>query len=159
MRLRGLLEPLENSTEFKGILKGVEGKKYPIGVYGASESGKGYLIGGLFESLGKSIVIVTQSDMEAKNLYEDLLLYTNEVYYFPAREMVFYNIDAISGDLRWARLKIINEILNKTKKIIVTSIDAFCAKYTPRKLFKEYTFQLKIGDEIDLKEITKKLVE
>ena len=37
---------------------------------------------------------------------------------------VFYNIDAISGDLRWARLKVIKEILqNKEKKIIVTSID------------------------------------
>ena len=35
---------------------------------------------------------------------------------FQLREMVFYNIDAISGDLRWARLKVINEILKKRKK-------------------------------------------
>lgn len=159
MRLRGILEPLKNSTEFQSILKDVENKKYPIGIYGASESGRGYIIGGLFDSIEKSMVIVTQSDMEAKNLYEDLVLYTNQVYYFPAKEVVFYNIDAISGDLRWARLKIINEILNDKKKIIVTSVDAFCAKYTPRELFKEYTMDLKIGDEINLKEIAKKLVE
>ncbi|OOM82056.1 transcription-repair-coupling factor [Clostridium puniceum] len=159
MRLKGLLEPLENSTEFQNIIKGVENKKYPIGVYGSSESGRGYIIDGIFESLDKSIIIVTQSDMEAKNLYEDLILYTNEVYYFPVKEMVFYSIDAISGDLRWERLKVINEILNKKKKIVVTSIDSFAAKYTPHKLFAEYSMKLKEGSEVNLKELSKKLIQ
>ncbi|AWK50372.1 transcription-repair coupling factor [Clostridium beijerinckii] len=159
MRLKGLLEPLENSIEFLNIIKGIENKKYPIGIYGTAESGRGYLIDGIFENIDKSMIIVTQSDMEAKNLYEDLILYTNEVYYFPVKEMVFYSIDAISGDLRWERLKVINEILNKKKKIIVTSIDAFAAKYTPHKLFLEYSMNLKEGDEVNLNEISKTLVQ
>ncbi|EKQ55981.1 MULTISPECIES: transcription-repair coupling factor [unclassified Clostridium] len=159
MRLKGLLEPLEGSIEFQNIMQGIERKKYPIGIYGASESGRGYILGGIFENIDKSMVIVTQSDMEAKNLYEDLIFYTSEVYYFPIREMVFYNIDAISGDLRWARLKVINEILNKKKKIIVTSIEAFAAKYTPHKLFLEYSMKLKEGDEVNLTEISKKLIQ
>ena len=46
---------------------------------------------------------------------------------------MFYNVDAISGDLRWARLKVIKEILqNERKKIIVTSIDALTS-YILRK--------------------------
>lgn len=101
MRLKGLLQPLESSEQFENIIKGIEAKRYPIGVYGTSESGRGYVIDSIFENIDKSMIIATQSDMEAKNLYEDLILYTNEVYYFPAKEMVFYNIDAISGDLRW----------------------------------------------------------
>ncbi len=159
MRLKGLLEPLENSIEFLNIIKGIENKRYPIGIYGAAESGRGYIVDGIFENIDKSMIIVTQSDMEAKNLYEDLILYTNEVYYFPVKEMVFYSIDAISGDLRWERLKVINEILNKKKKIIVTSIDAFAAKYTPHKLFIEYSMNLKEGDEVNLNEISKTLVQ
>ena len=159
MRLNGLLEPLENSAEFISIINSIKGKKYPVGIYGASESGRGYIIDGIFENIDKSMVIVTQSDMEAKNLYEDLILYTNEVYYFPAKEMVFYNIDAISGDLRWARLKVINEILNDKKKIIVTSIDAFAAKYTPHKLFLEYSMSLHENDEVNINEISKKLIQ
>src|SRR5471030_873164 len=159
MRLKGLLEPLESSMEFQNIIKGIENKKYPIGIYGASESGRGYIIDGIFENINKSMIIVTKSDMEAKNLYEDLILYTNEVYYFPVKEMVFYSIDAISGDLRWARLKVINEILNKKKKIIVTSVDAFVAKYTPHKLFLEYSIKLKEHDEVNLTEISKTLVQ
>lgn len=159
MRLKGLLQPLESSEQFENIIKGIEAKRYPIGVYGTSESGRGYVIDSIFENIDKSMIIATQSDMEAKNLYEDLILYTNEVYYFPAKEMVFYNIDAISGDLRWARLKVINEILNKKKKIIVTSIDSFAAKYTPHKLFVEYSMHLKENDEINIVEISKKLIQ
>lgn len=159
MRLKGLLEPLENSVEFQNIAKAIENKKYPIGIYGASESGRGYIISGILENIDKSIVIVTQSDMEAKNLYEDLSFYTSEVYYFPIKEMVFYNIDAISGDLRWARLKVINEILNKKKKIIVTSIDAFAAKYTPHNYFLDHSMKLKQGDEVNLALISKKMLQ
>ena len=159
MRLKGLLEPFENSVEFESIIADINNEKYPIGIYGVSESGRVYIMDNIFENINKSMVIVLQSDMEAKNVYEDLLLYTNDVYYFPAKEMVFYNIDAISGDLRWARLKVINEILKKKKKIIVTSIDAFSARYTPHKLFATYTMKFKENDEINLEEVSKKLIQ
>ena len=159
MRLKGLLEPFENSVEFENILGSINNERYPIGIYGIAESGRVYTIDSIFENIDRSMVIVTQSDMEAKNIYEDLLLYTNDVHYFPAKEMVFYNIDAISGDLRWARLKVINEILKKKKKIIVTSIDAFSARYTPHKLFADYTMKFKESDEINLIEVSKKLIQ
>lgn len=97
--------------------------------------------------------------MEAKNLYEDLNLYLSNVYYFPAKEIVFYNVDAISGDLRWARLNVIKEILSNNKNIIVTSIDAFAARYTPKDLFKTHTVSISVGDEVDFKELSKILVE
>lgn len=159
MRLKGLLEPFENSVEFENILGSINNERYPIGIYGIAESGRVYTIDSIFENIDRSMVIVTQSDMESKNIYEDLLLYTNDVHYFPAKEMVFYNIDAISGDLRWARLKVINEILKKKKKIIVTSIDAFSARYTPHKLFADYTMKFKESDEINLIEVSKKLIQ
>ena len=66
-----------------------------------------------YDELDKPFLIVTHSDVEAKNLYEDLSFYIPHVYYFPTKEVVFYNIDAISGDLRWERLKVIREMINK----------------------------------------------
>lgn len=159
MRLKGLIEPLINGEEFSSIHKYLENHRHPVEIEGLSESGRAYFINGVYESLNKSMVIVTHSDMEAKNLYEDLNLYMNNVYYFPAKEVVFYNIDAISGDLRWARLKVIKEILTKKKNIIVTSIDAFAVKYTPKKLFLDHKIKLKVQQEVDFKEITRLLVE
>lgn len=159
MRLKGLIKPLENSEKFEQIISDINSNRYPVNIYGVSESGKSYILDGLYENLNTSIVIVTHSDMEAKNLYEDLSFYTTDVYYFPTKEVVFYNIDAISGDLRWARLKVIKEMLNNKKKIIVTSIDAFASVYTPKELYESHSFTLNIGDEVNFRELAKKLVE
>ena len=159
MRLKGVLQPLCDNSTFCEIISSIKNNKYPININGLSDSGKSYSIFGIYEQIDSPMIILTNNDIEAKNMYEDLSFYTNDIYYLPAKEVVFYNIDAISGDLRWARLKVIKEILNNTKKIIVTSIDSLTSIYTPIDLFKEYNINLKIDDEVDFKDLSKKLIE
>ena len=160
MRLQGVMQPLKDNMKFKSITEKISEKTFPINIYGISESGKSYIINGIFEENDNSMVIVTHSDVDAKNLYEDLSFYTTDVFYFPVREVVFYNVDAISGDLRWARLKVIKEILqNERKKIIVTSIDSLTSLYTPKEYYLRYSMIIKTGDDIDLKEISKSLLQ
>ncbi|MFR4050816.1 MAG: transcription-repair coupling factor, partial [Clostridium perfringens] len=159
MRLQGLMAPLLNSEAFQKVKSFMESGNYPVMINGLSDSGKSYFINGIYEESDKPIVVVTHNDIEARNIYEDLSFYLPNVYYLPSREIVFYNIDAISGDLRWARLKVIKEMLRSTKKIIVTSIDAFAATYTPKELYKSHILKIKVGDEVDFKEISHKLIE
>lgn len=160
MRLQGVMNPLKIDSKFKKVLESIEKEQFPIDINGLSDSGKSYIINGIFDECNNSLVIVTHSDMDAKNIYEDLSLYLTEVYYFPIREIVFYNVDAISGDLRWARLKVIKEILqSKKKKVIVTSVDALTSLYTPKQYFLDYSITIGCGKEVDLKEISKKLLE
>ena len=160
MRLQGVMQPLKDNMKFKSITEKISEKTFPINIYGISESGKSYIINGIFEENDNSMVVVTHSDVDAKNLYEDLSFYTTDVFYFPVREVVFYNVDAISGDLRWARLKVIKEILqNERKKIKVTSIDALTSLYTPKEYYLRYSMIIKTGDDIDLKEISKSLLQ
>ena len=160
MRLRGLLQPFQENNKFITVINSIKNRRFPINIAGLSESGKSYVIDGIFNEIDNSLVIVTHNELEAKNLYEDLSLYSTNVYFLPIREVVFYNVDAISGDLRWARLKVIKEILNnKDKKIIVTSVDAITALYTPRQKYLNYSITIKNGDEVDLKDISKKLIE
>ena len=160
MRLQGLLQPLKENEKFISILNELKKKSFPIDIVGLSESGKSYIIDAIFSEIEDSLVVVTHNEIEAKNLYDDLSFYSTNVYFLPIREVVFYNVDAISGDLRWARLKVIKEILNnKNKKIIVTSIEAMTALYTPREKYLSYSINIKNGDEVDLKEISTKLIE
>lgn len=153
------MTPLLNSDSFEKVKSFIERESYPLMISGLSDSGKSYFINGIYEATNRPMVIVTHNDIEARNIYEDLSFYLPNVYYLPSREIVFYNIDAISGDLRWARLKVIKEMLRSNKKIIVTSIDAFAAIYTPKELFKSHVLKIKLGDELDLKEISQKLIE
>jgi len=159
MRLEGLMKSLKDNGDFKDILTSVENKKLPAAVFGLSDSSRAYLLGGLFQELDKSFVIFAQSDMEARNIYEDLALYTTSVYFLPSREVVFYNIVAISGDLRWERLKVIRKILSPGKKIIVTSVEALVSTYIPVNLYREYTFKIREGDTLQLDDLNIKLLQ
>ena len=159
MRLSGLMKPLEESNQFKEILANVEKKIYPIGIYGLSESAKNYLVNGVYEQLDKSILILTHSDVEAKNIYDDLSFYVNKVYYFPTKEMGFYNADAVSGDLRWERLKVMKKIMESGKKIIITCIEAIAATYIPVDLLKQYIFKLSVGSTLNFNSFSEKLIQ
>ncbi|KAA8672969.1 transcription-repair coupling factor [Clostridium sp. HV4-5-A1G] len=159
MRLEGLMKPIKKSDKFKNVIKEISRDKFPIGVYGLSESARSYLTYGIYETLDKPILIVTHSDVEARKLYEDLSFYLSQVYYFPTKEVVFYNIDAISGDLRWERLKVIRQILNSRKKIIITCVESLSSVYIPVELYRRYMFKVSVGDVLDLKDIAERLIQ
>ncbi|MBU5592103.1 transcription-repair coupling factor [Clostridium sp. MSJ-4] len=159
MRFKGLLEPLKQSKEFASIKENIKENRYPISIYGISESAKSYIIDAIYEEEERPFFIISHSDLEAKNLYEDLSLYIPEIYYFPTKEVVFYNVDAISGDLRWERLKVIKEMIRPGKKVIVTSVEAFSPCYTPIDLYKKYNLKYNVGDVINIEDLTEKLIQ
>ncbi|HCO74859.1 MAG TPA: transcription-repair coupling factor [Clostridium sp.] len=159
MRLKGVMTPLKLSSEYRDIKRYINEEKYPLGIHGLSESGKSYLLYGVYEDIEKSMLVLTHNDMEAKNIYEDLSFYCNDVYYFPTREVTFYNVEAVSGDLRWERLKVLNKILHEGKCIVVTSIEALAASYAPVELFKKFSFEISLESTIDIRELSEKLVQ
>lgn len=159
MRLEGLIKPLKECREFNTIISDIQRRRFPIGVFGLSDSSRSYLIDGLFEEMDETVLILTHSDVEARNIYEDMLLYIPNVYYFPSKEVVFYNVYAISGDLRWERLKVIHELSKKGKNIIITCIETIASLYIPMELYKKYTYNFSVGEKLVLKEFAQKLIE
>ena len=158
MRLEGLQKELERSSGFKALRLGMKEKKYPVGVYGISESARAFLISSVYAKEKESLFVFAANDLDAKNLYEDLLLYERDVFYFPGRDLVFYNIDAVSGDLRWERLKVLKELMDPRKKIIVSTIDALTAAYAPLQHYQAYQMTIDKTMDINLKDLSEKLV-
>lgn len=159
MRLDGLIVPFKNSSEYLQVKKNIDEGVFPMSLWGLSDSGKSYIISALYENTDKTIFVVAPSDVEAKNIYEDLNFFLPYVYYLPTKEVVFYDVYAISGDLKWERLKIFNEICKKGKKVIVLSVESLCASYIPFNLYKKFTFSLKVGDTINLDDLNWNLIK
>ena len=159
MRLNPIKKQITKTKGFGEVNQGVSEKRYPIGVYGISDSARAAFISSFFNETEKSVYVFSWSDMEARAIYEDLQLWELDVFYLPARELVFYDADAISGDLRWERLRVLKEIAADQKKIIVTSIESLLSAWMPLKYFKDYTFNFRPGDVIDLENLAKRLIE
>ena len=159
MRLNQIKEHITKTKGFGEVNQGVSEKRYPIGVYGISDSARAAFISSFFNETDKSVYVFSWSDMEARAIYEDLQLWEMDVYFLPSRELVFYDADAISGDLRWERLRVLKEIAADQKKIIVTSVESLLSAWMPLKYFKDYTFNFRPGDVIELETLAKRLIE
>ena len=107
--------PLQNSKEYKDIINCINNKGSLL-INGLLAVQKPHIAYSMYRDLNRQTIFITNSDLEAKKVYDDLSFYSTNVYFLPIREVVFYNVDAISGDLRWARLKVIKEILNNKNK-------------------------------------------
>jgi transcription-repair coupling factor (superfamily II helicase) len=158
MRLQGLIDPLINDPKFKNVMKDINERQFPFQVNGLSDSGKAYFIYSVFNKSDKSIFIITSSDVEAKNLYEDLSFYYPSVYFLPAKPVVFYNVYAVSGDLRWERLKVIKQILTNEKKIIITSIESALSSCISPELYKKNIIKMSVGDSLNIDKLVNVLV-
>lgn len=158
MRLKGLVDPLMKNNEFKNIIEDLKESRFPFEINGLSDSGKACFIYSIFNECDKSIFIVTSSDVEAKNICEDLSFYYPSVYYLPSKPVVFYNVYAVSGDLRWARLKVIKEMLTEEKKIITTSVESIMSACIAPDLYKKNTIKLSLGDELNVDDLVNVLI-
>ena len=161
MRLRGIIDPLLKKDEFLSLTDNILQGETPVEISGISDSAKSYVISALHNNGNKPFLILTYSDMEARNIYEDLLFHCDRVEYFPAKEVVFYNIDAISGDLRWRRINVLKNVLSKKNNIVVTSIESVMSKYTPIDTFRKYIKknQLEFDNHFEKYMSLKKLTE
>ncbi len=104
------------------------------------------------------ICILTYNEIQAKKIYEDLKYFTDKVVLFPKKEIVAYDYIAESKDLPYQRIEALNEIKSKKNLIVVTTIEATMQKLLCKKTLYENELNFKIGENYNLEEIKRKLV-
>lgn len=139
--------------EYRRLLDNVKKGLSPVAVHGLSESQKSHIAYSLFDNIRNSMVFLTYNDLEAKKVYEDLCFFTDNAYYLPSREVLFYDIEAISSDIASERLKTLREVIDKDALILVTSVDNIAQKYIDPSIINKYRIKIKVGDTIDLAHI------
>jgi transcription-repair coupling factor (superfamily II helicase) len=85
-----------------------------------------------FNTDDKNIIVLCNSLYEATKFYNDLLTYTNDVYFFPMDDFLTSVAIAISPELKVKRLETLEKITQLSKKIIVTNLMGFL-RFVPNK--------------------------
>lgn len=150
---------LKDYLPYRGAVKQLKDKRTPIAISGIVESAQPQLIYSMVNEAGCPAVIITYSDMEAKNLYKDIEFFTDRAVYFPGKEYIFYNIETTGHQNEHERLAVIDKIVTGVASIVVTSLDAVMDYTVPPELFEKNVLNFKTGERHDFDILTSQLVE
>lgn len=153
-----IIGEMGKSPKFIELLKKIESKQSPILVSGLVSVGEAQIAEAIHKFGKKSILILTYNEIQAKQLYEDLSYYNEDVVFFPKKEIVTYDYIAESKDLPYERIEALNKIVSKKKQIIITTIEAAIQKLPAKKSLYKNELKIKVGESYNLEEIKKKLV-
>ncbi len=147
---------LSNYLPYKSILS--KPITTPVSVSGISDTAQPHLISSLAGDCGGSALVITYTDMEARELYNDLKLYCDNAALFPSKDYIYYNIETAGHQNENSRLEAISKLING-KAIIVASLDAVMCYTLPKVLFEKYRINFELGDEFDLDELAQQLID
>ncbi len=156
--MQTILNPLREYDPYLELEKALGRGKTPILVSGCIDGQKwqlAYALGKRYQNR----LILTHSEQKARQIVEELRFYEKEVFYFPAKDLLFYNADIHGNAMLLERLQVLRGLMEGRQMTVVTTIDACMDKLLPLSLLKENVIHLHVGGIIDLAAMTKTLVE
>lgn len=147
---------LKDYSPYKGIVQNFNNT--PISVAGVVETAQGQLIYALSRENDSSALVICYSDMEARKLYSDMELYSDNIIYFPAKEYIFYNIETSGHQNEHARISVLQKLISEDKYIVITSLDAVLQYTLSRDALCKMCIEFELGRRFDLTELAQKLV-
>ena len=128
--MQALLAPLQELADYDDIRAAIrKGTSMPI--TGCVDSQKLHMIYGLGEGF-RIKMIVTYSDLKAKELYEEYKFYDRNVVLYPAKDLIFFQADIHGNQLIRERVKTLRRLMEKKPVTIVTT---YAALMTPQVMW------------------------
>lgn len=155
--MRTFTNPLKELKEFNEIKDNLKLKNTPVQITGCIDSQKCHLIYGLGEEYSQKLII-TYNDLKAKEICEDYKLYDKNVFFYPAKDIIFYSADIHGNAIVRERLKILKRLLNREPVTVVTTIDGGMDRILPLNFLQKNLIKLKEGEACDLSKLQASLI-
>lgn len=156
--MRALLAPLEELGEYEEIKKMLAKDRVSIALSGCVDSQKLHMIYGLSEGVRYKI-IVTFSDLRAKELYEDYKFYDRNVMLYPAKDLIFFQADIHGNQLTMERIRCLRKLMEGRPVTVITTYDALMAPQTPVDAWKKHVIHIDKQTSVEESELAARLVE
>ena len=86
-----IIGELGKSKKFVDLIKQIEEKTSPITISGLTSVGMLELLASINEYSKRPIAIVTYNEIQAKQIIENLKVFTDKAIFFPKKEIVTYD--------------------------------------------------------------------
>ena len=147
-----------NNLEQLNIIKENITKKSPIQIHGLTDGIKAHLVLSIFESLNQNLILIVENEKIAKEYLNIINSIKDVAFFYPAREINFYNIKSIDEKISANRLEILIKQSKGYKFITITTLEALKNKLTTLSQFNNNFVKISSEDEIDQDEFIKKLI-
>ena len=98
-----ILRDISQTKSFQSFIKN---DNYPITLSGLVCVSKSAIISLIQKEKEKKILIITYNEIQAQRLIKDLSYFTDNVVYFPKKEISIYDYDVESSDISYKRINI-----------------------------------------------------
>ena len=157
--MQALLAPLRELAELEEIQKEQKKEAGMLLLSNCSGSEKTHLMYGLSGEFRKKLIIRSSSE-KAASTYEEYRFLSENVYLYPAKDLLFYHADIKGKYLLQKRMEVIREILNAPEDLtIITTMDAFLDGMPLLESFRKHTLELESGQTLDLRAVEQYLAE
>lgn len=119
-----------------------------------------FLISSMFQKENNTIFVVLDTLYEAQQYYDKLInmLDVNSVLFYPSDELITSELLVSSIEFKLERNLTIKNILDGNKHIVITNLTGVIRKQMPKEKWLKSSISFKTGDEIDIKELEKYLI-
>ena len=156
--MKTFLHPLQNLAEMEAIYTKAKSNRGILEISGCMESQKAHLIYGL-SGLFTSHLILAEDEKAAKELYEDYRFYDKNVYYYPAKDLLFFQADIHGNLLLRQRMRVIKALLEQKENItVVTSIDGCMDYLQPLDKIEKQLIHFRNDSTLDMDKLKDALV-
>ena len=156
--MNSLIKTVPNVKKFNDYLFDINKKKNPMMLSGLTDVGKVHMAYATKFYSERPICIITYNELQAKKITNDLAFFGEKVNFFPKREVISFDYVAESKDTLFERISVLNKLVKKENKIIVTTIEAAMQKMISKESLYKNVMKFKVGDSFDLEDLKEKLV-
>ncbi|MCM1144349.1 MAG: transcription-repair coupling factor [Blautia sp.] len=156
--MRALLAPLGELGEYDEIVKTLKKDKAALAISGCVDSEKLHMIYGLSDGF-KNKIIVTFSDLKAKELYEDYQFYDRNVMVYPAKDLIFFQADIHGNQLSMQRMKCLRRLMEGKPTTLITTYDALMTPQVPLSVLRKSVISINRQSIVDENKLALRLAE
>lgn len=158
MAMKAFTAPLSGLEEFEQIRGELKKNHGILQVSGCIESQKSHFMYAVGENYGRKLII-TYSDLRAKEIYENYSFFDCKVLLYPAKDLMFYNADVQSFQIAQKRMAVLRALLEEENVTVITTLPGCMEHILPLSVIQEHVLKFDQTSELDLRKLSGQLSE
>ena len=156
--MQSIVAAFRENPGFDAIDEAIQKNSLPVHVTSLDKRLQNVFVEAVTKGTGKKL-IVTYDERRAQELVDNYKLYNRNVYYYPAKDVLFYYADVHNNVMVQKRLDIFKRISEGENITVVTSIDGLMDKIPPLSSIVRGKLTISVNDTLSEKDFSGKLTD